>query len=257
MAGDQAARNPLWEKGYQFYCVTPKTRHRVHSQWSVNDWVQIYESNFGDPYRMDKRTPGVGEHQLHINPQAAKDRGINDGDYVYVDGNPVDRPYRGWKPVGSVLQGGAADDPGEVQPGLSVPCDDGETCARTWRRRSRCKGHETRPDGRAIAVDTGYQSNFRYGAQQSFTRNWLMPMHQTDSLAGQARHRLEVQVGLSMDHHAINTVPKECLIRITKAEDGGIGARGPWEPVRTGFTPGQENEFMIKWLKGEHIKIKV
>jgi len=70
----------------------------VHSQWSVNDWVQIYESNFGDPYRMDKRTPGVGEHQLHINPQAAKDRGINDGDYVYVDGNPVDRPYRGWKP---------------------------------------------------------------------------------------------------------------------------------------------------------------
>ncbi|MBX3238131.1 MAG: molybdopterin-dependent oxidoreductase, partial [Nitrospiraceae bacterium] len=55
--------NPLWEKGYQFYCVTPKTRHRVHSQWSVNDWVQIYESNFGDPYRMDKRTPGVGEHQ--------------------------------------------------------------------------------------------------------------------------------------------------------------------------------------------------
>ena len=91
-------QNPLWEKGYQFYCVTPKTRHRVHSQWSVNDWVQIYESNFGDPYRMDKRTPGVGEHQLHINPQAAKDRGINDGDYIYVDGNPVDRPYRGWKP---------------------------------------------------------------------------------------------------------------------------------------------------------------
>ena len=127
----------MWEKGYQFYCVTPKTRHRVHSQWSVNDWVQIYESNFGDPYRMDKRTPGVGEHQLHINPQAAKDRGINDGDYVYVDGNPVDRPYRGWKPIGSVLQGGAVDDPGEVQPGLSVPRHDGEACARTCRRRSR------------------------------------------------------------------------------------------------------------------------
>ena len=105
----------------------PKTRHRVHSQWSVNDWVQIYESNFGDPYRMDKRTPGVGEHQLHINPQAAKDRGINDGDYVYVDGNPVDRPYRGWKPSGSVLQSRAVDDSGEVQPGVSVPRHDGET----------------------------------------------------------------------------------------------------------------------------------
>src|SRR5207247_2754734 len=69
--------NPLWEKGYQFYCVTPKTRHRVHSQWSVNDWIQMFESNFGDAYRMDKRTPGVGEHQMHVNPQAAKDRGIN------------------------------------------------------------------------------------------------------------------------------------------------------------------------------------
>src|SRR3989441_8566293 len=33
------------------------------------------------------------------------------------------------------------------------------------------KGHETRPDGRAIAADTGYQSNFRYGAQQSLTRS--------------------------------------------------------------------------------------
>src|SRR3989475_692043 len=90
--------NPLWEKGYQFYCITPKTRHRVHSQWSVNDWIQMYESNFGDPYRMDKRTPGVGEHQMHVNPQAAKDRGINDGDYIYADANPADRPDRGWKP---------------------------------------------------------------------------------------------------------------------------------------------------------------
>src|SRR5256712_13725774 len=47
---------------------------------------------------MDKRTPGVGEHQMHVNPQAAKDRGINDGDYIYADANPADRPYRGWKP---------------------------------------------------------------------------------------------------------------------------------------------------------------
>jgi nitrate reductase alpha subunit len=30
-----------------------------------------------------------------MNPQAAKDLGIEDGDYVYVDANPADRPYRG------------------------------------------------------------------------------------------------------------------------------------------------------------------
>src|SRR3989454_12713150 len=58
----------------------------------------MFESNFGDPYRMDKRTPGIGEHQMHVNPQGAKDRGINDGDYIYADANPADRPDRGRKP---------------------------------------------------------------------------------------------------------------------------------------------------------------
>jgi nitrate reductase alpha subunit len=248
--------NPLWEKGYQFYCVTPKTRHRVHSQWSVNDWVQIYESNFGDPYRMDKRTPGVGEHQIHINPQAAKDRGINDGDYVYVDGNPVDRPYRGWKPSDPYYKVARLMIRAKYNPSYPYHVTMAKHAPYVATAKS-VKGHETRPDGRAIAIDTGYQSNFRYGAQQSFTRNWLMPIHQTDSLPGKHAVAWKFKWGYQVDHHAINTVPKECLIRITKAEDGGIGARGPWEPVRTGFTPGQENEFMIKWLKGEHIKIKV
>ena len=56
------------------------------------------DSNFGDPYRLDKRLPNVGEHQLHMNPQAARDLGIKDGDYVYVDANPADRPYLGATP---------------------------------------------------------------------------------------------------------------------------------------------------------------
>ena len=35
-----------------------------------------------------------------------------------------------------------------------------------------------------------------------------------------------------------------------------IRACGPWALVRT-FIAGQENEFTSKWLKSEHIKIKV
>ncbi len=62
----QGTKNFLWEKGFQFYCLTPKTRHRVHSGWSNVDWHMLYDSNFGDPYRLDKRAPCVGEHQLHI-----------------------------------------------------------------------------------------------------------------------------------------------------------------------------------------------
>jgi nitrate reductase alpha subunit len=248
--------NPLWEKGYQFYCVTPKTRHRVHSQWSVNDWIQMFESNFGDAYRMDKRTPGIGEHQLHVNPQAAKDRGINDGDYIYADANPADRPYRGWKP----------SDPFYKVSRLMIRCKYNPAFPYSVTMMKHApfvatpksvKGHETRPDGRAISADTGYQSNFRYGAQQSITRSWLMPMHQLDSLPGKNMLNHNWKFGYQPDNHAVNTVPKSTLIRISKAEDGGIGARGPWEPVRTGFTPAQENEWMIKWLKGESIKIKV
>ncbi|HAM58173.1 MAG TPA: nitrate oxidoreductase subunit alpha, partial [Candidatus Rokubacteria bacterium] len=94
----KGTKNFLWEKGYHFYCLTPKTRHRVHSGWSNVDWHMLYDSNFGDPYRLDKRAPSVGEHQLHMNPQAARDLGINDGDYVYVDANPADRPYLGARP---------------------------------------------------------------------------------------------------------------------------------------------------------------
>ena len=121
--------NPLWEKGYQFYCVTPKTRHRVHSQWSVNDWIQMFESNFGDPYRMDKRTPGVGEHQMHINPQAGEGPG-DQRRRLHLCGRQSGRPAVPWMEAErSVLQGEPADDPLQVQPGLPVQRDDDEARA--------------------------------------------------------------------------------------------------------------------------------
>src|SRR5579862_1063244 len=44
--------------------------------------------------------------------------------------------------------------------------------------------------------------------------------------------------GADVDNHAINTVPKETLNRITKAEDGGIGGEGVWEPATRGYGPG-------------------
>lgn len=56
----KATQNPLWARGYNFYCLTPKTRHATHSSWQVTDWHLIWNNQFGDPYRMDKRSPGVG-----------------------------------------------------------------------------------------------------------------------------------------------------------------------------------------------------
>lgn len=248
-------RNFLWEQGYRFYCVTPKTRHRVHSQWSDTDWNLIWDSNFGDPYRMDKRSPGVGEHQLHINPEAAKDLGINDGDYVYVDANPADRPYIGWKPTDPFYRVARCMLRVKYNPAYPYNFVMMKHAPYIATERS-VKAHESRPDGRALSAGTGYQANFRYGSQQSFTRNWHMPMHQTDHLFHKSKIGTWFILGGEADNHALNTVPKETLVKITKAEDGGLGGKGVWEPARSGFSPGHEGAFMQQYLQGKLIRVK-
>jgi len=248
-------KNPLWESGFQFYCLTPKTRHRVHSSWSTVDWTIILDSNFGDPYRADKRLPGPGDHQLHINPQTAKDLGIEDGDYVYVDANPADRPYVGWKP----------DDPFYKVARLMLRAKYNPAYpynivmlkhAPFMATEKSVKAHETRPDGLAKSEGTGYMANLRYGSQQSVTRDWSMPMHQTDTLFHKQKTGMQFIFGGEADNHALNTVPKETLVKVTKAEDGGLNGVGKWEPVATGFTPGHEGDKMNKYLGGGTVEVK-
>jgi nitrate reductase alpha subunit len=117
------------------------------------------------------------------------------------------------------------------------------------------KAHETRPDGRALSEDTGYQANLRYGSHQSITRDWAMPMHQTDTLFHKKKVEMAFMFGGEADNHAINTVPKETLVRVTRAEAGGIGGKGLWKPGTTGRTPGKEDRFMQRYLKGENITV--
>jgi nitrate reductase alpha subunit len=241
-------RNFLWERGYRFYCLTPKSRHSVHSSWANVDWHLIWNSNFGDPYRVDKRLPNVGEHQLHMNPQAARDLGINDGDYVYVDANPADRPYLGATPSDpfykvSRLMLRVTYNP--AYPYHVVMMKHGSFIATEKTVRAQ----QTRRDGLSLTED-GYISNFRFGSQQSVTRNWHMPMHQTDTLFHKSKVFMGFIFGGEADNHAVNTVPKECLVRITKAEDGGLGGHGPWKPGLNGMAPSAENEWMQKYLAG-------
>ena len=99
-----------------------------------------------------------------------------------------------------------------------------------------------------------YQANFRYGSQQSVTRNWHMPMHQTDTLFHKSKVFMSFLFGGEADNHAVNTVPKETLVRITKAEDGGLGGKGVWAPAKTGYTPANENDVMKKYLIGGFIQ---
>lgn len=118
------------------------------------------------------------------------------------------------------------------------------------------RAHESRPDGLARSAGTGYMANLRYGSQQSITRDWSMPMHQTDTLFHKTKAAMGFIFGGEADNHALNTVPKETLVKVTKAEDGGMNGKGPWEPTKTGFTPAHESDFMRRYLAGEITTVK-
>jgi nitrate reductase alpha subunit len=77
-------------------------------------------------------------------------------------------------------------------------------------------------------------------------------MHQTDSLFHKRGGTLGFVFGFDEDNHAVNTTPKETLVRVTKAEDGP----GRWERVGTGMTPGSEGEFMQTYLAGKLVDVK-
>ena len=64
-----------------------------------------------------------------------------------------------------------------------------------------------------------------------------MPMHQTDTLFHKAKVMMGFIFGGEADNHALNTVPKETLVRVTRAEAGGLGGEGIWKPATTGYTP--------------------
>ncbi len=248
--------NPLWKAGYRFFCSTPKSRHSTHSSWSTVDWHWIWSDNFGDPHRKEKRSPGVADRQIQINPQAARDLGLNDGDYVWVDANDLDRPYIGWRGDQSA-RAKAFRCMVRVKYNPGVPYNFTILKHTGWMATERTVlAHEKRADGRALASNTGYQASYRYGSHQSITRNWMMPMHQTDSLFHKKTGAMGFTFGFDVDNHAINTVPKETLIRISKAEPGGLGGVGVWEPGRSGYSPGERTKESLDYLLGHYTTIQ-
>ena len=232
----KATVNPLWQQGFRFFCSTPKSRHSVHSSWSTVDWHWMWSCNHSDTRRRDKRLPGVADRQIQMNPDAAADTGLKEGDYVYVDANPADRPYIGWKPDDFRYR--AFRCMVRVKLNHALPYHFTILKHTGWIASERSvRAHESRPDGRALAEGTGYQASYRYGSHQSITRSFLPPMHQTDTLFHKKVGGMGFVFGFDVDNHAVNTVPKETLVRVTKAEDGGIGGRGAWKPGTTGFGP--------------------
>jgi nitrate reductase alpha subunit len=190
---------------------------------------------------------------VHINPRAAMDMGIEDGDYVYVDANPADRPYYGAKESDPLYKVSRLMLRVKYNPAYPYQIIMMKHSTFMATERS-VLAHETRADGRALSEGTGYQANLRYGSQQSITRDWAMPMHQTDTLFHKKKVEMAFMFGGEADNHAINTVPKETLVRITKAEDGGLDGKGLWLPGTTGKTPSKEDSFMSRYIEGDLIE---
>jgi len=233
---------------YRFIFITPKYRHGAHSTPVDLDWMSLLFGPFGDVHRHDKRKPWVGEGYLEIHPEDAKALGIDDGDYVWFDADPEDRPYRGWKETDEdyeVARGMArARYQNAMQPGI----------IRMWfnmyvASRGSVRGQKLREDGLAKSPESGYQAMFRHGSHQSGVRAWLRPTLLTDSLVRKPFFGQSIGTGFESDVHCANGAPKESFIRIEKAEDGDPEG-GLWSPARNGLRAGYESELMQKYLSG-------
>jgi nitrate reductase alpha subunit len=245
--------NPLTEKyGLFAVFVTCKSRHRVHSSWSTVDWNRIWASNFGDPYRVDKRSPWVGEEELDINPEDAQALGIEDGDYVYVDASPLDRPFRGKKGEDpffdkmSRFMIRARYNPSFPRGFMNMKHSIFGATHRSVRAQQK------NPDGGGV-TDTGYVPCSRFGSHQSCVRTWLNPTQMTGSLVHKDYFTHKLVKGFTVDTHTPTGAPKESLVKVTFAEKGGIGGKGVWQPVKSGMTPAHENQTMKRYLKGGFI----
>ena len=248
----QATQHPLAASGYQFIMYTPKYRHACHSMASSMDTQMVYFGPFGDFYRRDKRTPYVGEGYVDMNPDDAKSLGIEDGDYIWVDGDPQDRPYR-------KMGNDTAEDARVMRWKVRAryyPAMPRWTC-RAWfhmygATHGSVEGHETREDGLAKSPRTGYQAAYRYGSHQSITRAWLKPTLMTDSLVRKDSEGQRIGTGFALDVHGATGAPKESFVKITWAEDGGIGGVRLWRPAARGFRPTYESDAMRRYLDGDY-----
>jgi nitrate reductase alpha subunit len=97
---------------------------------------------------------------------------------------------------------------------------------------------------------------YRYGSHQSATRAWLKPTLMTETLVHKDMFGQTMMKGFLPDVHCPVGAPREAFVKLTKAEQGGIGGRGLWRPAALGYRPSYESEAMKTYLKGGYLKLK-
>lgn len=245
-------RHPLAAQGHRFIYHTPKYRHGVHTTPADTDVVAVFFGPFGDMFRRDKRMPFVTEGYVDIHPADARELGIEDGDYVWIQGDPAEKPFRGWQKDPAFAEVAKLVLRARYYPGTP------RGVLRTFHNMygstiGSVRGARERPDGLAKSPATGYQSMYRTGSHQSATRAWLKPTLMTDSLTRRSLYGHTIGKGFAVDVHGPTGAPREAFVRIEKVEDGGIGGEGRWRPAALGFRPANENEAMQRYLAGDFV----
>lgn len=251
-----ATRHPLMDQGFGHIWLTPKFRHSVHTMFADLDISALFFGPFGDMYRKDKRKPWVGEGYIDINPMDAKKLDIQDGDYIWVDADPEDQPFTGWRRRPDEYKVARCMLRARYYPGTPP----GVT--RTWFHFAPASfrsvhAHETRKDGQAKSPETRYQAMYRYGSHQSGTRSWLRPTILTDSLVRKDLMGQTIGQGFAPDVHCANGAPRESFVKLKKAEDGGLQGKGLWRVAEKGLRPGYETEAFKQFLNGHYISTSI
>ena len=244
--------HPLIKDGYKFVFHTPKYRHGAHTMPIDTDMIAVLFGPFGDLHREDKRMPFVTEGYVDIHPEDARELGVEDGDYVHIDGDPEDRPFRGWQKNPNDYKFARLMCRVRYYPGTP------RGVTRMWFNMygttpGSQQGQEERADGLAKNPRTGYQAMFRSGSHQSATRGWLKPTWMTDSLVRKEMFGQAIGKGFLPDVHCPTGAPREAIVKITKAEPGGLDGQGLWRPAELGIRPSYENEAMQQYLVGAYI----
>jgi nitrate reductase alpha subunit len=115
------------------------------------------------------------------------------------------------------------------------------------------EGQKSRSDGLAKNPRTNYQAMFRSGSHQSPTRGWLKPTLMTDSLVRKSLYGQSIGKGFLPDVHCPTGAPREAIVKITRAEAGGIDKTSLWRPAALGLRPRYESPSMNRYLAGEFI----
>ncbi len=247
------SQHPLRAKSYTHVYHTPKYRHGAHTTPVDTDFTGVLFGPFGDVYRHDKRMPSVTEGYVDLNPLDARELNLEDGDYVYIDADPEDRPYRDVKPGTEAAKVARLLLRVRFYPGTP------RGIARTWHNMygatfGSVRGHESRADGLAKSPETNYQAMYRYGSHQSATRAWLRPTLMTDSLVHKDLFGQVVMKGFTPDVHCPVGAPRESFVKLTRAEPGGSAGEGLWRPAQLGYRPTYESAGMKAYLTGGFIK---